>query len=70
MGDYENVGRYNPVRHKIFFGGGVVNGPGVCCRAYELGAGNVVTTLSNYPAGYNLANSGPSDSGILTIDYQ
>ncbi|TMA97481.1 MAG: fibronectin type III domain-containing protein [Deltaproteobacteria bacterium] len=68
MGDYENVGRYNSVRRAIFFGGGVVSGPGIAGRAYELTQGNTVTTLSNMPANYFLANSGVTSSGVLSVD--
>src|SRR5882724_1260291 len=68
MGDYENIGRYNPVRHTIFFGGGVVSGPGVCCKNYELTSGPGVINLADLPANYRLANSGVNGSGILAVD--
>jgi hypothetical protein len=68
MGDYENIGRYNPVTHELAFGGGAISGPGVPNRFYKLSSSNTITRLSDIPSGYTLANSGITSSGILSVD--
>jgi len=68
MGDYENIGRYNPVTHELAFGGGAISGPGVPNRFYKLSSSNTTTRLSDIPSGYTLANSGITSSGILSVD--